>query len=387
MNKDTRTLASLLKLEENYTITGSYFNATIKPEMRSKLATWMLEVCEEQECTDEVYATAMSIFDRLMCILHQVEVYHLQLLGSVCLFISSKLSSTHKLSACKLVDYTDNSISLEDLLEWELFVMDKLRWDVCSIVPNEFVDIFLEQLSLNADSSVLKRHCYAFTAMCATDFKFAQYPASMIACACIMNALEGLGGCSDLAASLNALANIDIDLLVLIKEQVNNLFKQSSEQSAEEQTNDSAIDESMNEMIQYEDDYDFDIEFNLDLEENYFDALNAKTFQQQKRHCSNKGLAKTLLLSPAPSSPASSSGVSSTSSLHSPSLFNMTGGSSALSSSYYTNQEIVSMMMITPPLANALPMPEFDRFESICTKREQSLRQRSTRHSQRLVRC
>ncbi len=218
MNKDTRTLASLLKLEENYTITGSYFNATIKPEMRSKLATWMLEVCEEQECTDEVYATAMSIFDRLMCILHQVEVYHLQLLGSVCLFISSKLSSTHKLSACKLVDYTDNSISLEDLLEWELFVMDKLRWDVCSIVPNEFVDIFLEQLSLNADSSVLKRHCYAFTAMCATDFKFAQYPASMIACACIMNALEGLGSCSDLAASLNALANIDIDLLVLIKE-------------------------------------------------------------------------------------------------------------------------------------------------------------------------
>ncbi len=390
MNKDSRTLASLLKLEENYTITGNYFNATIKPEMRSKLATWMLEVCEEQECTDEVYATAMNVFDRLMCILHQVEVYHLQLLGSVCLFISSKLSSSHKLNACKLVDYTDNSISLEDLLEWELFVMDKLRWDVCSIVPNEFIDILLEQLNLNTDLVVLKRHCYAFTAMCATDFRFAQYPASMIACACIMNAIEGLNKLgtrnnelSYLASCLNDIANIDTDFLFIVKEQVNDLFKQSSEQSNEEQTNDSAIEESMNEMIQYEDDYDFNIEFNLDLEENYFEALNTKTNQQKMRYCSNNGLAKTLLLSPAPSSPASSSGVSSTSSLHSPSLLNMTGGSS----SYYTNQEMISMMMITPPLANSLPMPEFDRFESICTKREHSLRQRTTRQSQRLVRC
>jgi G1/S-specific cyclin-D2 len=357
MNKmDQRTLGSMLKLEENYVVVGDYFNATIKPEMRSKLATWMLEVCEEQECTDDVYATAMNIFDRLMCVLRQVEVYHLQLLGSVCLFISSKLSSSHKLSAVKLVDYTDNSISLEDLLEWELFVMDKLRWDVCSIVPNEFVDVFLQSFDFNEDMNVLKKHCYAFTAMCATDFKFSKYPSSLVASACILNALEGLQNrqLEQFAYTLNASANIDFDFLLMVKEQVSHLFKQSSQE--EEQT----IEISQySESIQFEDDYDFDIEYNMAIENN--------CYMTKERQSSHKGLAKTLLLSPAPSN-ASSSGVSSNSSLLSPSL---------LSSSYYTNQDMISMMMVTPPLANSLPMPEFD-----------SGLRRSARHQQqRLIQC
>lgn len=366
MNTDNRTLASLLKLEETYTVTGTYLSANIKPEMRSKLATWMLEVCEEQECTDEVYATAMNIFDRLMCVLHQVEVYHLQLLGSVCLFIASKLASSHKLTAPKLVDYTDNSISLEDLLEWELFVMEKLRWDVCSIVPNEFVEILLNELELDQDTEVLKKHCFAFTAMCSTDLKFSKYPASMIACACIMNALEGLEKLNNsqteysrLAIAFNAIADIDIEVLNLIKEQVADLFRQSAETV---ETDDSAYEASMDETpteMHFENDYHYDIDYNMQ--------------QQHIQHAS--GLAKTMILSPAPSSPASSSGVSSTSSLLSPSL---------LSSAYYTSQDMVSMMMITPPLANSLPMPEFGRFESQCTKRDV---RRSQRQSQKLIRC
>lgn len=353
---DSRTLISMLQLEENYTITGSYFNDKIKPEMRNKLATWMLEVCEEQMCTDDVYATAMNIFDRLMLTLNQVEVYHLQLLGSVCLFIASKLGTTQKLTATKLVDYTDNSITLEDLLEWELFVMDKLKWDICSIVPNEFIEIFLNELHINnnQDLSVLKRHCYAFTAMCATDFKFAQYPSSIIAATCILNALEGLGfdsqSLSDIAYEINELANIDLDFLVLIKDQVTHLFKQSSLETEPEQT-------KINN-IEIEDDYDFNIDFNMNLNSNY-------------------EYTKASMLSPAPSSPASSSGVSSSSSLQSPSLFYS-------SSSFYNNQGI-SMVMITPPLANSLPMPDFDRFESHSSSTK-SLR-RTTRQSQRLIRC
>ena len=362
MNKlDARTLASMLTLEENYTVVGDYFSATIKPEMRSKLATWMLEVCEEQECTDEVYATAMNIFDRLMCVLRQVEVYHLQLLGSVCLFVSSKLAAAHKLSAAKLVDYTDNSISLEDLLEWELFVMDKLRWDVCSIVPNEFVDVLLQSLDFGEEVSVLRKHCYAFTAMCATDFKFSKYPASLVASACILNALEGLHSrkLEQFAHTLNASANIDFDLLLMVKEQVGDLFKQSSQDEEQiDETQQSA--EQYTESIRFEDDYDFDIDYNMPVE--------SSCYMTKERQASHKGLAKTLLLSPAPSY-ASSSGVSSTSSLLSPSL---------LSSSYYTNQDMISIMMVTPPLANSLPMPEFDSALRRSARRQQQ---------QRLIKC
>ena len=95
---DKRTLESMLILEENYmlnisTLTRSYTSNKLKPEMRSKLATWMLEVCEEQQCTDELYSLSINILDRLICSMHRVEVYHLQLLGCVALFLSSKLKS------------------------------------------------------------------------------------------------------------------------------------------------------------------------------------------------------------------------------------------------------------------------------------------------------
>lgn len=348
-NIDSRMLTSMLKLEENYIINGDYFNSVIKPEMRSKLATWMLEVCEEQECTDEVYATAMNIFDRLMCALtNQVEVYHLQLLGSVCLFIASKLSSTPKLTAVKLIDYTDNSITLEDLLEWELIAMDKLRWDVCSIVPNEFIDIFLQSIHLKHDLNIVKKHCYAFTAMCATDFKFSKYPASLIASACILNAIEGLdllnnvnNNINRLAYNLYSMTNIEMDCLIMIKDQVSDLFRQSAQN---EQTEHKLTE------LNYEDDYDFNVEYNLEI-----DSLNMKR---------SEDMAKNLILSPASSNAGSSS-----SSLLSPSLF--------MNSSCYTDQEMASMMMVTPPNANSLPMPEFDCFTQ----------QNKLRRSNRLIRC
>ena len=196
--------------------------------------------------------------------------------------------------------------------------------------------------------------------MCATDFKFSQYPSSIIAATCILNALEGLGfdsqSLSDIAYDLNELANIDLEFLVLIKDQVTDLFKQSALET--EQATSIQTDQVIMNNIEIEDDYDFNIDFNMNLDDNYVQYT------------------KTSMLSPAPSSPASSSGVSSSSSLQSPSPFYS-------SSSFYNNQGI-SMVMITPPLANSLPMPEFDCFESQATKK--SLR-RTTRQSQRLIRC
>ena len=374
---DKRTLLSMLQIEANYTIGGNYFlrnGSRINVEMRAKLATWMLEVCEEQECTDEVFANAMSTFDRLMCVLNNVEVQHLQLIGAVCLFISSKLASTesNKLTASKLVDYTDNSVSLEDLLEWELFVMDSLRWDVAALVPNDFIEMLINQLQLDVNICLLKKHCFAFTAMCATDFKFSMYPPSLIASACLLTALEGLNklnnstaSISQVAKCLHELAQIDLDCLVLVKDQVDELFKQSA--VVEEPVAAVQCEEDFSE-IQFEDDYDFDIDFNMKINDELVDITNTikKSTGRPKRLVS-----KASILSPASSrrSSRSSSGVSSAGgvvylnnsfmSANSPASFN--SSSSSASSSYYTNQEIVSMMMVTPPLANSLPMPEFEK--------------------------
>jgi G1/S-specific cyclin-D2 len=211
---DKQLLDNMLKLEESYVLSGSYFqrknnknknSSNIKPSMRTTLAVWMLEVCEEQRCTDSVYSLAMNIFDRFMwtmeCGLSSggvVEKRHLQLIGTVCLFIAGKLKSVgDAMSALKLVEFTDYSITLEELFEWELLVLDKLRWDVAGIVANDFVDVLLHKCMSRFNFTPheykqIKKHSHTLTALCSTELKFALYPASMIAASCILSSLDAL---------------------------------------------------------------------------------------------------------------------------------------------------------------------------------------------------
>ena len=113
-----RTINSLLNLEDYYRINSNYFvyvQNEIKPWMRKMLAGWMLEVCKNQDKEEDVFVLAMNILDRFLSV-QQIGKRHLQLLGTVCMFIASKLKSSTQFNAETLVIYTANSISIEELL-------------------------------------------------------------------------------------------------------------------------------------------------------------------------------------------------------------------------------------------------------------------------------
>ncbi|KAG7229834.1 hypothetical protein INR49_012483 [Caranx melampygus] len=94
---DDRVLQSLLTIEERFLPQYSYFKGVqkdIQPFMRRMVATWMLEVCEEQKCEEEVFPLAMNYLDRFLAVV-PTKKCNLQLLGAVCMFLASKLKETH----------------------------------------------------------------------------------------------------------------------------------------------------------------------------------------------------------------------------------------------------------------------------------------------------
>ncbi|NXE02347.1 CCND3 protein, partial [Chaetorhynchus papuensis] len=157
---DRRVLQNLLSLEERYSPRVSYFQCVqrdIQPYMRRMLAFWMLEVCEEQKCEEEVFPLAMNYVDRYLASV-AVQKNHLQLLGAVCMLLASKLRETMPLTVEKLCIYTDNSITPQELL-----------WDLVSVIANDFLVHILHRLPLPADKAELvKKHAQTFIALCAT---------------------------------------------------------------------------------------------------------------------------------------------------------------------------------------------------------------------------
>ncbi|KAK2534874.1 Ccnd2 [Columba guinea] len=266
---DDRVLHNLLTIEERYLPQCSYFKCVqkdIQPFMRRMVATWMLEVCEEQKCEEEVFPLAMNYLDRFLAVV-PTRKCHLQLLGAVCMFLASKLKETIPLTAEKLCIYTDNSIKPQELLEWELVVLGKLKWNLAAVTPHDFTEHILRKLPLPKDKLLLiRKHAQTFIAVCATahiddchdsvllvelflsglgliprsvlaDFNFALYPPSMIATGSVGAAICGLqlddgDSLTDLLAKIT---NTDVDCLKACQEQIEAVLVNSLRQVRQQQ--------------------------------------------------------------------------------------------------------------------------------------------------------
>jgi hypothetical protein len=161
--------------------------------MRSTLVQWMHDLCQEEQKLIDVFYHSVMMFDRFMVTLQNVKSIkidksYLQLFATGCLFISSKVRSNTPFDAFNLVEYTDNSITLNDLLESELFILETLNWDVDSIVPNDFFDHLTTEISHKKEC--IRSKFYQETAKCAMEFSLQFFAPSQIASVCLLKALN-----------------------------------------------------------------------------------------------------------------------------------------------------------------------------------------------------
>ncbi|XP_046674328.1 G1/S-specific cyclin-D2-like [Homalodisca vitripennis] len=222
---DDRVLRNLLNEEDRFAANISYFErvqSELSPDMRRIVADWMMEVCEEQKCQDDIFPLSMNYLDRFLSIC-PIKKSQLQLLGTACLLVASKLREPRPVSAETLVFYTDNSITLQDLWRWEVLVLAKLKWEISAVTPQDFLCHILSRIPLDLHSCechMVRRHAQTFIALCARDYKFSMYTPSMISAASVAAALHGLAWTSknnvplpELLDRLQRILSIEMDYL------------------------------------------------------------------------------------------------------------------------------------------------------------------------------
>ncbi|KAK8387084.1 hypothetical protein O3P69_018030 [Scylla paramamosain] len=214
--RDDRVLLNLLNLEEKYMPNSSYFSCVqtdVEPRMRDTVAHWMLEVCQEEQQEEEVFTLAMNMMDRFLSLV-KVKRNQLQLLGTVCLFLSSKIKESPPLEPTRLVYYTDFSITIEEIRKWELLVLSRLKWDLAAITPHAFLDQIIARLHLSFPETqirVIRETATFFITVCATDARFTSNPPSMVAAAAVASAIQGVLHRHEMEQEAAAVAPLSMD--------------------------------------------------------------------------------------------------------------------------------------------------------------------------------
>nr|XP_018903554.1 PREDICTED: G1/S-specific cyclin-D3-like [Bemisia tabaci] len=191
---DVRVLNNLLDSECGYVPRVDYFEqvqSDIKPFMRKMVTTWMLEVCEEQRCEDQVFPLAVNFLDRFLCSC-DISRRQLQLISAVCLLLASKVRQCHALSVELLCYYSDNSISQSEMRTWELLALSRLEWDLSAVTGSDFVDHILERVTWPKDKPKIRSHSHTLVALCCTEPDLMRVRPSQVAAASLVAAVRGL---------------------------------------------------------------------------------------------------------------------------------------------------------------------------------------------------
>ncbi|KAM9408207.1 G1/S-specific cyclin-D3 [Pholidichthys leucotaenia] len=227
MITDPRVLQYLREVEKAGVVHSSSLAMAIQPGMRKMVTEWMLQVCEEQKCEEEVFPLAVQYLDQYLSHF-ATEKNRLQLIGAVCMFLASKMRDTTHLTAPKLAIYAYGSFSASDILEWEIVVVSRLDWSLASVVPSDFLEPILYVLPVRQPHKLqpFRRHFHSYIALAVTESKFSIFLPSILACASLIIAIQKtklLGISLTLEPLMKYLANLlgsDLTSLRLCYEQL-----------------------------------------------------------------------------------------------------------------------------------------------------------------------
>ena len=192
---DERVLWNMLKREKNVVKVDycAVVQSEIKPHMRKIVVDWMLEVCQDQQCQPQVFHLSLNYLDRFLS-QKRIKKTQFQLVGTVCIFLASKMCECAPITAEKLLVYTDNSVTLEELLHWEMLVLATLKWELSAVTPLSFLEHFENRTCAGKATkslSMFKRHADHMLSIMATEYQYLLIQPSLLAAAALLAAMRG----------------------------------------------------------------------------------------------------------------------------------------------------------------------------------------------------
>jgi hypothetical protein len=130
-------IASHLQRAEHYFLAVPSVRP-VKPSHRSKLIAWMLRVNDEMQFNDETILLGTCLFDRVAA-LRRINRGELQLTGSTCLWIASKIEEKLTPAVSDFVYLCSGTYNRSDFVECEAQILALLRFAVASTTPIVYV--------------------------------------------------------------------------------------------------------------------------------------------------------------------------------------------------------------------------------------------------------
>ncbi|TBT98954.1 cyclin [Hamiltosporidium tvaerminnensis] len=136
---------------------------------RKKLIQWLYEVCTEFSYSPITYTLCVQILDKYTS-LTPINYKIYQLIGITCLFISAKIEESTTKDIHEYITVTDNSVSLQQILNTEKDILCNLNFNLFFISPHSYINIFyLENISYKYNISIEHTshllHCFVASVM------------------------------------------------------------------------------------------------------------------------------------------------------------------------------------------------------------------------------
>jgi cyclin D2 len=191
---DQRVMNNLLEAERLSMITIDYFvevQKDITSVMRRIVVNWMMKVCEDVHCENQVFPLAVRLIDQFLARCNTSR-QHLQLLGAVCLQVASKLRQAQPVSTETMVYYTDNSITADEMMRVELLILQILDWNISFVTAADFLEHILSRVPWAEENPLLRPRAHLLVKLCCTEAEITRMRPAAVASTCLMAAARGL---------------------------------------------------------------------------------------------------------------------------------------------------------------------------------------------------